>query len=281
MAKRKRRPAKNQGRLDIVIPVYGQAEMLESCLDSIQTNIKHNVIIVDDCGPEKEALDKIYAGLNGASRVIRQAANQGFPTTVNRGIRQGVAPFVLILNTDIELQPGAIEAMVKELDDNPQVGVVAPKLLFPENTPHGQPGAIQHAGLFVDFDGNIIHGGLNWSSDHPALNRRRSLQAVTGACMMIRRAVLSEIHKQYKENGDPTGGPLNEVYGRGTYEDVELCFAARALGYEVIYQPEAVGTHYVGASITANKEAYPINRNRMIFETRCGNMLAWDEWRLL
>lgn len=280
MAKRKRRPAKNQAKLDIIIPVYGQPEMLQNCLDSIKTNIPHRLILVDDCGPSQDDLSKIYCGLNGTSRVIRNKENQGFPSTVNRGIKQGTSAIVLILNTDIVLQPGAIEAMYKEFD-NEAVGIVGAKLVFPKDTPHGPAGKVQHAGLGITFDGEIVHGCIGWSSENPKVNRRLSLQAVAGACMMIRRSVLSEIHKQYQANGDPTRGPLNEVYGRGTYEDIELCFAARALGYEVIYQPEAVGAHYVGASITGNQESYPINRNRMIFQTRCGNMLAWDEWRLL
>jgi len=281
MAKRKRRPAKNQAKLDIVIPVYGQAKMLESCLASIQTDIKHNLIVVDDCGPDQEALGQIYAGLNGTSTVIRQKENQGFPATVNRGINLGTSPYVLILNTDVRLQPNAIETMVKEFDDNPQAGIVGPKLLFTEDTPHGKPGTVQHAGLGVTFDGDIIHCCIGWASDNPKVNRRLSIQAVTGACMMIRRTILSEIYKRYKVSGVPTRGPLNEMYGKGTYEDVELCFATRALGYEVIYQPLAVGTHYVGASVVGNKESYPLNRNRAIFEPRCGDMLVWDEMRFL
>ena len=107
------------------------------------------------------------------------------------------------------------------------------------------------------------------------------MQAVTGACLMTKREVWRKVIKIYQESGDKTGGALNEVYGRGTYEDVELCFVARSLGYKVIYQPLAAGTHFVGGSSAMQKEGFPLGRNEMIFRARCGGLLAWDEWRWL
>lgn len=285
MAKRKRRPAKAAFDLDIVIPVYGRPDLLQKCLDSIEAtkgdlNIK--LILVDDNGPAQEELNSIYISLNGTTQIIRHKENAGFPRTVNDGIARGIAPLVLILNTDIELQPGALQAMIAEfkIDD---VGIVGPKLLFPLDStdPHRPAGAIQHAGLGVDFEGRVTHLNIGWPANDTRVNERRELQAVTGACLMIRRQVLNTVLKWYHENGDPTRGPFNELYGRGTYEDVELCFAARNQGYKVIYTPEAVAYHHVGASVMQDNGGYPTGRNEMIFKARCGNLLQWDEWRYI
>lgn len=292
MPKRRRRQAKQTTQLDIVIPVYGRPDLLTKCLDSIRAtigDISHQIIIVDDMGPDQEKLNEVYASLNGHStssgrsnsRVSRNKENQGFPVTVNRGISLGGSPYVLILNTDIELQPGAIEAMVQELDDNPDVGIVAPKLLFPEGTPYGPAGKVQHVGLCVTFDGQIVHGLIGWPSDHPKVNKRRVAQAVTGACIMTRRDVLKSIHQSYKKNGDPTTGAFNDVYSPGTFEDVEYSFAVRALGYLVIVQPQAVAYHHVGGSSAVIKKGFPLQRNANIFQARCGNMLYPDEWEYL
>lgn len=281
MAKRKAR-TKEQYELDIVIPVYGRPDLLQKCLGSIEAtkgDIKARLILVDDKGPNQDELKAVYQSLNGTSRVSYNRENSGFARTVNAGVTLGSAPLILVLNTDIELQPGALQAMVSEFD-NPAVGVVGPKLLFPPDSydPTRPAGKVQHAGLAVNWRGNIVHAQIGWSADHPAVNERRKMQAVTGACLMTRRQVWQQVISAYRKAGDPTGGAFNEVYGKGTYEDVEYCFAVRSGGHHVIYQPAAVAYHHVGAS-AEGAGGYPVSRNEMIFKARCGPLLAWDEWR--
>lgn len=283
MTRRLKRQPKEQYELDIVIPVYGRPDLLRKCLDSIEAtkgDIKARLILVDDKGPEPEALKEVYRSLNGNSHVAYNRQNSGFARTVNTGVGLGNAPLVLVLNTDIELQPGALQAMIAEFDD-PQVGVVGAKLLFPADSydPTRPAGKVQHAGLAVNWRGNIVHANIGWSADHPAVNERRVLQAVTGAMIMLRRETWRKVVSAYRQAGDPTSGAFNDVYGKGCYEDVEFCFAARSVGYQVIYTPGAVAYHHVGGSIIAANESYPLGRNEMIFRARCGHFLAWDEYR--
>jgi GT2 family glycosyltransferase len=275
--------ARATGDLDVIIPVYGRPDLLERCLASLEATrgaLDVRLILVDDASPEPAALEPIYARLNGRARLIRNRQNSGFPRTVNRGVALGFAPLVLLLNTDIELQPGCLQAMIAEFAD-PQVGIVGPKLIFPPDSfdPHRPAGKIQHAGMAVNFRGQFIHANIAWSADHPKVNERRVVQAVTGACLMTRRSLWASITKFYRSSGDPTSGALNEIYGRGTWEDVEYCFAVRGQGYQVIYTPNAVAYHAVGGSSAQVGQGYPLARNEMIFRARCGHMLAWDEFR--
>jgi GT2 family glycosyltransferase len=301
MAKRKHKPVRIEYALDIIIPVYGQADLLSQCIaalpaaaDSIaRFDSQHNwllgedspsvilyrLIIVDDCGPEQDQLGQVYRSLNGNSKVIHNRQNSGFAKTVNSGVSQGNAPFILLLNSDCILQPGAIPAMLKAFDDK-DVGIVGPKLLFGDNR-WNQGGKVQHAGLCRNLQGQLIHINLGWAADHPKVNERREMQMVTGACLMTRREVWGKVLAEYRKYGDPSSGALNEVYDRGGYEDVEYCLAARTQGYKVVYEPEAVGLHYVGASIMASGGQFPIGRNAMIFGARCGHLVEYDEWRYL
>ena len=135
MAKRKRKP-KQRHDLDIVIPVYGRPDLLEKCIASIQDTIgdvKAHLILVDDKGPQPEETKAVYRSLNGNHRVIYHQENQGFSRTVNDGVKIGNAPLILILNTDVELKPNCIQAMMAEFDE-PTVGAVGAKLLFPEDS---------------------------------------------------------------------------------------------------------------------------------------------------
>jgi len=291
VAKRKQRqvkPTKPTYDLDIIIPVYGQPDLLAKCLEALPEAcgpIRAHTILVDDCGPEQDKLTEVYRSLNGTSRLVRNRQNSGFAKTVNAGVSAGTSPYILLLNSDVILQPGAVPAMVSEFDD-PAVGVVGCKLLFADSrwdhiNKREMMGTVQHAGIAVNIRGQLYHVNLGWEADHPKVSKRREMQAVTGACLMTRREVWRGILAEYKKFGDPTGGALNEVYERGTFEDVELCLAAKAHGYKVIYTPHAVGYHYVGASVTQNSGQFPMNRNQMIFNARCGHLLQWDEYKYL
>lgn len=301
MAKRKRRPQRlksPQHEVDIVIPVYGRPDLLRKCLQGVELaglDVDYRLILVDDQSPNPGEMDLVYSGLNGQAKVTKNPQNLGFPATANRGAAMGNAPAILFLNSDVVLQGGAIRRMLATLwgghgeekikpegmDSNLEtVGVVAPKLLFPDEShdPSRPAGKVQHAGIVFNGSGTPVHVCIGWSADNPKVNIPRNMQAVSGACLMTRRDVWDHIARGYRQMGDPSGGGFSEVYGRGTYEDVEFCLAVRSAGYRVVYEPRAVGTHWVGASAEQVQEGYPINRNHNVFMARAGHMFLWCEW---
>lgn len=287
MAKRKRKPRKSYD-IDIVIPVFGKSDLLKDCLDSIPDaldGLEPKIYLIDDNGPDRDELDKIYSGYSDYDRtIIHNQDNVGFPRSANVGINSGRAPLVLILNTDCHLEPDAIDVMATTFRQDEAIGIVGPKLLFADGRwdQPGQPnkqGAIQHAGMAFNLRRLPIHINLGWPADHPKVNRQREMQAVTGACMMFRRSTYENNLQFYKNYGDPTTGAFNEVYSPGTYEDVEFCFVARELGSKVVYAPGAVARHYVGASSAGQNVYFPLGRNASIFNARCGHAVVWDEWK--
>lgn len=286
--------------LDIVIPIYGQSELLKKCLAAVEVtcfHINYRLILVDDKSPEPEEFVGIYATLPSHATLIKNPENWGFPASANIGAAAGQAPAILFLNTDVVVQSGAVKTMLDTLheqgetlphnqyfdtDDykNAPAGIVAPKLVFAENSPHPQtiPGNIQHAGMAFNISGQPLHVCVNWSADHQRVNRRQSVQIVTGACLMTRREIWNAAWANYQRMGDTTRGAFNEVYSRGTFEDLEFCLATRGTGHKVIYEPEAVASHLVGGSSALQKQGYPIDRNASIFKARCGHMILYDEW---
>lgn len=297
MAKRKRQSERNH-ELDIIIPVYGRPDLLRECLQAIPLagfDVDYKLIVVDDKSPAQAAMDLIYntVDLMNGARLLKNEVNKGFPATANRGAGLGNSPAILFLNSDVILKPKAIRTMLDTLwgDHIPQgaldhpekmkIGIVAPKLVFPEggHNPSRPGGKIQHAGIAFNGSGKPFHVLIGWSAEHPKANLPRSMQAVSGACMMIRRETWSAIWRNYQSSGDPSGGGgFNEIYGIGTYEDIETCFSARGLGWRVVYEPAAVGVHHVGASIGQQSGGYPLGRNEAIFKARCGHLIIWDEW---
>ena len=79
---------------------------------------------------------------------------------------------------------------------------------------------------------------------------------MTGAALMTRKRLFMD------------AGKFFEGYGTGTYEDVDYCITVRDLGYNVIVEPKAVGTHYVAATSRHYNLYHPLQHNQTIFMQR-------------
>ena len=271
--------------LDIVMLVFGEWTLLEQAIKTVEAACLgitegYRIIVLDNgtpawrnndgkmLSPKEQAL-RVRELLRPQDGFYRLEENQGYPSGYNYGISKGRSPLILIWTADVTMVPGSILEMVKMMDD-PKVGVVGPKLLFPsDSSPHGPPGTVQHAGIAFNIEGNPFHPLLGWKADHPKVNVSKEVQAVTGAIFLTRRSLWNEI------GGFWTG------YGRGTFEDMEYCFKARSMGKKVIYLPAAWGTHHVGGSLVqgAERRGFALPINASLFRGRWGESLAWDEWR--
>ena len=125
-------------------------------------------------------------------------------------------------------QAGWLAALRRCAEEHPEADVVGARLLYPT-------GAVQHAGVAFGQDGypHNLYAGL--PGEHPAANRPRRLQAVTGACMLVRRPAFERV------------GGFDERF-RNSLEDVDFCLRIGAGGGEVRYCPTAVVTHLESAT---------------------------------
>jgi len=266
--------------VDVIIPVYGRMDLLRKCLNALpkaMSGISYNVIIVDNGTPEDKKDKNLYADLkvNPLYFVIQNQENRGFPQACNQGFRKGKSPLVFFLNSDVILEPNSIEKLVLEMDD-PKMGAVGMKLVFPSEeelrnvgiAPEIRPAhKVQHIGLATNIRGEFIHAYVGWDADHPKINKVREMYAVTGAALMTRREIYRKV------------GGFNEIYGLGTYEDVEYCLTIRDIGYNIVVVPEAVGIHYTGATAESYRIGYPMQTNRMLFMSRWADKLNYTEWQ--
>jgi GT2 family glycosyltransferase len=143
-------------------------------------------------------------------------------------------PYVLMLNNDVEPlahNPEWLEILLAEMR-NPHVGIVGPKLLFPD-------GRIQSAGTEYDQSREELfyHAGYGLP-DSPGYSERREPVAVTGACLLCRRELFSL-----------------DVSMALNYEDVAMCLQAKQKGYKIVYQPAATLVHYEARTKASDPEA--------------------------
>ena len=273
MGKRKRKQITPKKLLDIVIPVMGQFDLLGRCLDSIPDavgNFDYNVICVDNASPKEEA-DEFYLQYEGKIFTIRNKENLGFPKACNKGAGRKSSPLIFFLNSDVILEPKAIDLLVRAMDE-PTIGIVGMKLMFPEyaeglNHQIRPAGKIQHIGMETDIHGMFIHSYIGWNPEHPKVLAQREVYAVTGAALMTRRNIWNKIKG------------FDEIYSPGTWEDIEYCMRVRELGYNIIVVPEAKGVHFTGATAERNQRGFPLEQNKMTFLQRWANKLQWTSWR--
>jgi GT2 family glycosyltransferase len=212
----------------IVIPVHDGASLTARCLDAVLPGLPPGceVLVVDD--GSSDATADLLAGYGEKIRTVTRERNGGFARACNEGARLAQGALLVFLNNDTEPRPGWLAALSGHAEAQPAASVVGAKLLYPT-------GAVQHAGVVFGQDGypHNLYAGL--PADHPAVNRSRRLQAVTAACMLVRR-------EAFEEAGGFDAGFLNSL------EDVDLCLRIGEAGGEVHYCHEAVVTHLESAS---------------------------------
>jgi GT2 family glycosyltransferase len=181
-------------------------------------------------------------------RILALSENLGFAGGNNAAIRQTAGEYVMLLNPDTQAHPGAFAAMLDFMASHPRCGILGPKVVNPD-------GSLQYscrrfatleAGFFRNTPLGKLFPGAKSARDYLMKDvphdKAMPVDWVSGAAMVIRRALLDEI------------GLLDEEYFMYT-EDVDLCYRAHAAGWEVWYDPAGEITHAIGQSSDKNSWA--------------------------
>lgn len=276
-----RKKGKMEPIIDIVVGTAGRFDMLEKCLDSVyreaQTNPVH-LILVDNGSPLQEKVLNQHMFTYSPNKdpngnvqweSLRLPENMGFPLSVNQGAIRGHAPLIMFLSDDVELQSGALDRVIRDMDD-PEIGIVGIKLIFPPTSvsPIRPAGKVQHVGIALNIHADPIHPLVGWDANHPKTTiTRKDISAVTGACFTIRRSLFQQ------------AGGFSTEFGKGTYEDVDLCFRVRQMGKKIMMDADALAYHYVGATSEKRNEPFNLQQNNAIWKTKWmqSGLMQWDE----
>jgi GT2 family glycosyltransferase len=241
-------------KCSIVIPVHNKAALTRQCLDAILESppaVEHEILVVDDASSDETP--EMLAEYGEGVQHVRLERNAGFATACNTGAVAALGEYLVFLNNDTIPEPGWLDALV-EYARREHVPVVGSKLLFPDGT-------VQHAGVVFGFQGDPLHIYAGCPADHPAVNKSRPFQAVTAACMLIRRDVF-----------EPAGG-FDTGY-HNDLEDVDLCLRLGERGHQVHYCHESVVYHLESASRGPVKAPRPSAR---VYRERWGRCVKHDE----
>lgn len=227
--------------VDIVVPVYNAVEALRKCVHAVRhnTDYPYRLILADDCSPDSRVKTYMQSVLQQSMGDRHQAIafsspkNLGFAGINNLAVeRFSTSKYICLLNEDTEAFPGWLSALVGALESAPTVGIVGAMLIFSQDREPPMKGRIQHIGVARGQDGAPFHPFRGQPCSIRAARYRREVNAVTGACMLIRRAVWHQV------------GGLDTQFIRGQFEDVDFCWKARQCGWRILVEPHAKLYHY-------------------------------------
>jgi GT2 family glycosyltransferase len=228
--------------ISAIIVNYNAGGFLHRCVDSLlNCPLAVEIIVVDNASSDGSL--NAVRGLPNV-QIINNSTNLGFAAACNIGDRAASAPFLLFLNPDCFFEPGMLVRLLEAMPDKEKerVGMVGGLLVNSDGTE--QPGgrravptpwrsfvrafglarfADRWPRLFFDFH---LH-------KQPLPNHPIEVEAISGACMMIRRTAMQEV------------GEWDEGYFLHC-EDLDLCMRFRQKGLKILFVPSARISHALG-----------------------------------
>ena len=244
--------------ISVIILSYGDAEFTKVAIRSLfergATYPNLEILVVDNGSPRTE-VEKIgeCAGKYHGVRVVENGVNLGFAKGNNVGLAQVQGEYVLMLNNDTYVAPGAVYAMARHLARNPKIGAVGS---LTNNIGNEARMAVQYENM---EQMRRTARQLTWGYR----SRNFSVKALGYFAVMFRRRDLECF------------GLLPEEYGLGMFEDDDHSRTIQSKGYTTAVAEDAFVHHHLSASFgtwDADAKQALFERNRSIFERKWG---AW------
>lgn len=221
-------------KLSIIILTWNSKNLLRICLESIYSNTRtkdYEIIVVDNASYDKtcEMLNVSFPKI----RIIRNETNRGVAPARNQGLAVARGEYLLILDVDTVIEDGALDVLMKFMENNSAVGLVGPKLVYPDGElqyscrkfPTVPSKLLRRIPLRLANKLLVDEEYRAW--DHASV---QEVDYVIGACQLIRREAFEEV------------GELDDKMFYGP-EDVDYCLRLRKAGWKVVYNPETKIIH--------------------------------------
>jgi len=231
----------------ILIVSFNTCDLLRECIQLLQrgaAGVSHETIVIDNASRDGSA-DMVAAEFPEV-RLIRSESNLGFAAANNRGFEISRGRYIVLLNSDAFLRPGALRVSIEHMDAHPEVGLAGGRLVGRDDS--WQPSArmfpsplnvlLTLSGLAAKYPNSRFFGRADRTWADPLSSA--PVDWVPGAYSIIRRAVLDQV------------GFFDERFFLYC-EEVDLCRRIKAAKNEVWYWPDIVTVHLGGESAKTMK----------------------------
>lgn len=224
-------------RVAVVILNYNGAHFLERFLPSVIEHSAGAEVVVADNASTDRSLSLLGESFPQV-RILRLQQNHGFCGGYNRALRQVDADYYVLLNSDVEVGAGWLQALRDFMESHPEVGACQPKVLS-----HAAPDNFEHAGAaggFIDALGYPFCRGRIFDSVEQDGGQYQDCVEVfwaTGACLMVRASLYQQL-----------GGLDEDFFAH--MEEIDFCWRLRNAGHKVAYVGHAHVLHVGGGTLS-------------------------------
>lgn len=255
-------------QVSAVVVSYNTRKLLERCLLDLrsQAGVEDLQIVVVDNASEDGSAEMVRERFQDVE-LIRLDENAGFARANNVAFARCAGDYVLLLNSDAFLAPGALAGLLAAARRHPRAGAVGPRLLNPDGSmqrsawPFPSPGRLLLEALMLHRPLRrlgLLEDLRTWPHDE-----ERWVDFLIGACLLLRADTLAEV-----------GGFDERFWLYGEEADMQRRLARR--GWEVLFTPAATATHVGAASSTlSGTRLRHFYRGQKRFLIKHGGPLAW------
>lgn len=234
-------------KLSIIIVNYNTYSLTRQTIESVilkKHNFTYEIILVDNASVDGsiEALEDTFKEEveKGLIHIVKNLANLGFAKANNIGMRMAQGEYILLLNSDTEVEGDCLEECLKQMEQEPRLGALGCKVMLSSGTldhacKRGFPTPKASLYYFLKWDKKNPKKYGQYAALHLGEDEVGEVDVITGAFMLMPKKVLDEV------------GLLDEdffMYG----EDIDLCFRIKEAGYGILYYPKERIIHYKGGS---------------------------------
>lgn len=235
--------------VSIIYVNYNTIKLIEESIKSVikyTKDISYEFIVVDNNTQDLNPLK-----IDSRIRTIQLSSNLGFGKANNEGSKIANGKYLFFLNPDTLLVNNAIKYLKEALDHHQRIGICGGNLFDKNLSPIHSYFDITLSFKYIFMQSIFSNSYLsNIKRQHNFTNRTKNVGYITGADLMIRKQLFDEIH-----------GFSQYIFMY--YEDVDLCYKAKKLGYQIKSVPTAKIIHLEGQSIEGENEEKIRKRRNM------------------
>lgn len=245
--------------LSVVVVTWNARKYVQECLDSLHAykDLPTEIIVVDNASTDGTP----QFILQSYPRIVlfRNSDNLGFASGNNLGIEHSRGKYLLLVNSDVNLPPHCLTALVSYMEENRDIGLLGPQMRGPSGDVRRS--TMRYPTLWNSFCRAFALDRAWKSSRHFggqmmldfAHDRTTDVEVLNGWFWVVRREALSTV------------GLLDTrffMYG----EDLDWCYRFRTAGWRVVFYSDANALHYGGASSSAAPVRFYVEMHRANFQ---------------
>ena len=259
--------------VSIIIVSWNTRDLLIQCIESICKNastVDYEIWIVDNASEDGSipTIREAFPSVN----IIENLQNVGFGRANNQGIGASSGRYILLLNSDTRICPGAINVMLECMENHPEAGGIGPQLLNPDQSLQVScypfPTLTRECWRLFHLDTIKpigIYDQRVWN-----LNQIREVDALKGACILFRREAIQQ------------AGGFDPDFFMYT-EEIDLCYRVNNVGWKLFWVPQAEVIHYGGQStrLIADKMFLSLYRTKVLFFSKHYGRIAANAYKMI